>query len=310
MFLICGEAVIDLFGTGNPADLTFQGQPAGSPFNVAVGLSRLGCATSFVTGLSRDAFGARLIAALETEGIDWSLSLRTDRPTILSFVMVKADGNPEYAFYGENGADLQVTPEAFAKVLPSAIKAVHVGGFPMAVGYSREAYAGLIQREANQRFVSLDPNIRTKLMGDVNIFRDHFETLCKGVALIKASSEDIGHLYTGVDSMTIARRWRTLGAGTVIVTDGARGAFALNQRGITLEKAEPVVVTDAVGAGDSFMAAVLAAVQDQGLLDRQRLEAASSAELRKILHFANHAAGITCTRQGANPPTRAELLAQ
>jgi fructokinase len=309
MFLICGEAVIDLFSTGNAAELSFCGQPAGSPFNVAIGLARLGCQTSFVTGLSRDAFGERLIAALSKEGVDWKLAPRTDRPTILSFVMVKPDGNPDYAFYGENGADLQVRPESLAQTLPSTIIAVHVGGFPMAVGSSKGAYTALIQRESRQRFVSLDPNIRLKLMGDIDVFRDHFEGLCAGVALIKASSEDIALLYAGVDAMTIARRWRNLGAGTVIITDGARGAFALNQRGVTLVKAEPVAVVDAVGAGDSFMAATLAGVRDHDLLEAKRLETASPEALRSILQFANRAAGITCTRQGANPPTRAEMLA-
>jgi fructokinase len=305
MFLICGEAVIDLFG--HTAELSFHGQPAGSPFNVAVGLARLGCRTSFVTGLSRDPFGARLVAALEAEGVDWTLAPRTDRPTILSFVMVKADGSPDYAFYGDNGADLQVTEDAFAGALPDAITAVHVGGFPMAVSPSREAYALLIRREAKQRFVSLDPNIRPKLMGDMDAFRDHFESLCAGVALIKASSEDIHHLYAGVDTMTIARRWRSLGAGTVIITDGSKGAYALNASGVTLEKAATVPVRDAVGAGDSFMSALLAALQDHDLIDSTRLAAAPAQTLRTVLRFANRAAGITCTRQGANPPTRADM---
>ncbi|MGL4637530.1 MAG: carbohydrate kinase family protein [Beijerinckiaceae bacterium] len=306
MFLVCGEAVIDLFG--NPAELSFRGQPAGSPFNVAVGLARMDCQTSFVTGLSQDAFGRQLIAALEAEGVDSSLAPRTERPTILSFIMVKPDGSPDYAFYGDNGADLQVTAEAFSKALPESIKAVHVGGFPMAVSPSKEAYAALIKREANQRFVSLDPNIRTKLIGDIDVFRDHFEGLCQHAALIKASSEDVEHLYAGVDTMTIAKRWRTLGAGTVIMTDGGRGAFALNQNGVTLEKSTPVTVKDTVGAGDSFMSATLAALQDHNLLDRARLASATAEQLRKVLQFANRAAGITCTRQGANPPTRAALL--
>jgi fructokinase len=308
MFLVGGEAVIDLFG-GGEAGLSFHGQPAGSPFNVAIGLARLGCSASFVTGLSRDAFGERLIAALVREGVDLALAPRTDRPTILSFVMVKPDGSPEYAFYGENGADLQVTAQNFAQPLPTSIRAVHVGGFPMAIGPSKEAYAALIRRETKQRFVSLDPNVRTNLMGDIDIFRDHFETLCAGVALIKASSEDIAQLYAGVDTMTIARRWRTLGAGTVIITDGARGAFVLNQQGVTLVKAAPVEMMDTVGAGDSFMAAALAALQDHDLVDRQCLACAAPETLRAILSFANRAAGITCSRQGANPPTRAELAA-
>ena len=122
MFLVCGEAVIDLFHEREQGDLAFSGQVAGSPLNVAVGLSRLGCASSFMTGLSRDPFGTRVIAALDKEGVAWDLSQRTDRPTILSFVLVKPDGGPDYAFYGENAADFAVTAEALPHQLPETIR--------------------------------------------------------------------------------------------------------------------------------------------------------------------------------------------
>jgi fructokinase len=307
MFLVCGEAVIDLFEDKAAGELRFHGQPAGSPFNVAVGLARLDCAVSFMTGLSTDPFGERLIAALEDEGIAWDLSPRTNRPTILSFVLVKPDGTPEYAFYGECGADCAVHAEALPDSLPESIEAIHLGGFPLAVEPSRSAYAHLIRREAEALFIALDPNIRASLTGDMDIFRDHFEELCAHVALIKASTEDIGLLYPGVDAMTIARRWRSLGTGTIVITDGPRGAFALNDGGTSLSKAAPVTVVDTVGAGDSFMAALLAGLQERGLLKRGALAAAPARTLKAILDAANHAAGITCTRQGANPPTRAEL---
>ncbi len=117
MFLVCGEAVIDFF-QGSSGDLAFRGQPAGSPFNVCVGLARLGQRSALVTGLSKDAFGARLIAAMEREGVEWRLAPRTDRPTILSFILVKPDGGPEYAFYGERGADTAVTAGDLAGRFP------------------------------------------------------------------------------------------------------------------------------------------------------------------------------------------------
>lgn len=307
MFLACGEAVIDLFQNKNAGDLAFNGQAAGSPFNVAVGLSRLGCKSALITGLSRDPFGQRIIDALSKEGVDWSFAPRTDRPTILSFVLLSSDGVPEYAFYGENGADTDVQLSALPKDFPPEISAIHIGGFPMAVEPTKTTYASLLKREAARMFVSVDPNIRVKLVGSMNVYRDHFESLCCSAALIKASAEDIGYLYQGVDAATIAKRWRSLGAGTVVVTDGPKGAFAINDCGTVLAKTSAVKVVDTVGAGDSFMSALLADLKDKDILNRDALAQASATQMKSALHFANRAAAITCTRRGANPPTLTEM---
>ncbi len=307
MFLVCGEAVIDLFQDKAAGGMAFHGQPAGSPFNVAVGLARLGQKSSLLTGLSRDAFGQRLIEAMEREGVEWRLAPRTDRPTILSFVLVKPDGGPEYAFYGERGADTDIRPQDLPDPLPPAIKGIHVGGFPMAVEPAKAAYAALIRREASRRFVSLDPNVRVSLMGDIATYRTHLESLCASAALIKASSEDLGLLYPGLDLMAVARRWAELGTGTVVITDGAKGASLLNRVGTTFVAAAPIEVVDTVGAGDSFMSAFLAGLAERGLLDRERLAQTPVDDLTALLAFANRAAGITCTRRGSNPPRRSDL---
>ncbi|MGL4975472.1 MAG: carbohydrate kinase family protein, partial [Bosea sp. (in: a-proteobacteria)] len=256
--------------------MAFQGQPAGSPFNVAVGLARLGCKAAFVTGISRDAFGERLITALAAEGIDSSLAPRTNRPTILSFVLVRPDGVPEYAFYGENGADTQVRENDWPTALPDDIDAIHFGGFPLAVEPSKSAYAALVHREAGRRFVSLDPNIRMKLIGDPTIFRTHLDGLVTKVDLIKASTEDIGQLYPGERPESLALDWLTRGAAIVVVTDGPNGATAY-VKGMTLHVPTKIAkVIDTVGAGDSFMSALLAGLLDHGLLSRKALGTASA----------------------------------
>ncbi len=308
MFLVCGEAVIDFF-QDRTGDLAFRGQPAGSPFNVCIGLARLGQRAALVTGLSRDVFGARLIAAMEREGVEWRLAPRTDRPTILSFILVKPDGGPEYAFYGERGADTDVKPEDLARPLPEAVRAVHVGGFPMAVEPSRTAYAALIRREAGARFVSLDPNVRASLTGDMQAFVTHFEGLCPAADLIKASTEDIGLMYPGAEAQAIAARWRDLGAATVVVTDGPQGATAWNASGLSHAPTRSVSVVDTVGAGDSFMSALLAVLAERDLLGAGALAAAAPDVLGALMTRANAAAGITCGRRGSDPPTAAELAA-
>jgi fructokinase len=309
MFLVCGEAVIDFFQDRRGGELAFAAQTAGSPFNVCTGLARLGHKAALLTGLSRDAFGERLIAKLEEEGVEWRLAPRTDRPTILSFVLVKPDGAPQYAFYGERGADTDVTVSSLPHPLPKAVRAIHAGGFPLAAEPSKTAYATLIRREAGRRFISVDPNIRPALTGDMALHRAHLESLLPCLALIKASREDLGFLYPGMAPEAVARRWLAEGAAAVVITDGPDGAFCLNEAGLVQAPAAAIVPVDTVGAGDSFMSALLAGLTEADLLERQRLAAAPREAIGGLLAYANRAAAITCQRRGANPPTRAEIAA-
>jgi fructokinase len=301
MFLVCGEALIDFLPGG-------KGQPAGSLLNVAIGLARMEQRAALVTGLSRDSWGEALIAKLREEGVKTHLAPRTDAPTIRAEVSVDAEGHPTYRFHhARDGADFQVTGAWLETPLPDEIDSIHLGGFPLAVEPSKSTFATLIRREGARRFLSIDPNIRPALMGDLAAYRSHFEKLLPHFSLIKASTEDIGLIYPDVDPMTAARRWRTLGVGTVVITDGAKGAFALNDHGLTLVRTEPVAVVDAVGAGDSFIAALLAFLAERDLLDHDRLAGAPPEVLRAGLGFANRAAGVNCGRIGADPPRRAEL---
>jgi fructokinase len=179
----------------------------------------------------------------------------------------------------------------------------------MAMEPSKTAYATLIGREAGQRFVSVDPNIRVALTGDIAVHRAHLEGLLPLLALIKASSEDLGFLYPDASLDEVAKRWKSMGAGTIVITDGPQDALALNEQGMVRVPTEAILPVDTVGAGDSFMSALLANLADQGLLHRQKLAAAPVDVMAGLLAFANRAARITCGRRGANPPTRAEIEA-
>ncbi len=124
--------------------------------------------------------------------------------------MVKPDGGPEYAFYGERGRRHRRIARRSGGTAARSHHAVHVGGFPMAVEPAKTAYAKLIQREAGRLFVSLDPNVRASLMGDMKAFVAHFEGLCPAADLIKASTEDLAHMYPAprlMRSPSAGERW-------------------------------------------------------------------------------------------------------
>jgi fructokinase len=132
--------------------------------------------------------------------------------------------------------------------------------------------------------------------------------------VVKASDEDLEWLYPGADPLDSARRWLELGGSEgpamVVVTRGGRGPWGINAAGVAQFDPPKVEIADTVGAGDSFMAALLSGVVDLGLdgaQNRKALRELSAESLRDILAHASRAAAVTVSRAGANPPTRAEL---
>ena len=128
--------------------------------------------------------------------------------------------------------------------------------------------------------------------------------------LVKASEDDLRWLYPDRPVEESAREWLSRGPGIVVVTKGARGPWGVVRDGAAEAPVPEVDVVDSVGAGDSFMAALLAALVERGLAgsrSREHLQNLSADALGEILDFAASAAAVTVSRAGANPPTRNEL---
>jgi fructokinase len=127
---------------------------------------------------------------------------------------------------------------------------------------------------------------------------------------VKASDEDLAWLYPGADLAEVQRRWLALGPALVVVTRGGDGADALSAAGRTWVPAPRTEVADTIGAGDSFMAGLLAALSDRGLLGagrRDALRELAASDVREVVGFAAACAAITVSRPGADPPTRERL---
>jgi fructokinase len=128
--------------------------------------------------------------------------------------------------------------------------------------------------------------------------------------IVKASDEDLNWLYPGRTPEETLAAWLEMGPALVALTRGADGPVILTRTGRVELAAEPVTVADTVGAGDSFMAGLIAGLAQLNALgaeSRQRLRGLTRAELQALAAYANRAAAITCSRQGANPPRTAEL---
>ena len=307
MFVVCGEALMDVFvGEVTPVGLGLDARIGGSPLNVAQGLARLGLPVAFLAGLSTDAFGERLLASLRAEGVDTSLVVRSDAPSTLSVVSVDAQGVPRYAFHGNGAADRQIAVDDLP-TLPPQVRALQFGSYAMVVEPISDALRTLAALERNRRLVAYDLNVRLNVEPDVERWRTVVADMAAIAHLMKTSDEDLVLLYPEESPAEVAARWLAQGASMVVVTRGGEGATAWSAAG-TAECCSPKVqVADTVGAGDTFQAALLCWLDEQGLLDAASLGAMDPARMAAMLDFAAKAAAITCSRRGADMPRRSEL---
>ncbi len=308
MYLVCGEALFDLFldSEQNAGAVRFDARAGGSPFNVAIGISRLGGRSGLLTGISTDMLGERLVKVLEMESVSTKYLVRPRRRTTLSLVGVDATGHPAYVFYGLGSADCSVTAAELPLIGPE-ITGFHFGSYSLVVQPVADALAS-IAAAAGRRFISVDPNVRPTVEPDLDIWRQRVSEYAGLADLLKISSEDLELLYPGVKPEAKATEWLAAGVQTVIVTDGAREVIAWTRGGDSI-RVQPTFsqVVDTVGAGDSFQAALLTRLAENG--DPKETVAALDAErLDALVNFAIKAAAITCSRRGADLPRRDELL--
>lgn len=300
--VVAGEALIDLFS--DPTGETLTAKPGGAPFNVAVGLARLGERPAYLGALSTDAFGRRLRARLAAEGAALDLARAVAAPTALSLVAVDDAGEPSYAFYGAGCADRAYPPEALPSDL-GAPAALHLGSYALVAEPFAAALNRLTEgaRAATPRpLIALDPNVRPGVAPDLDLWRARVAAQAARADLIKASAEDLSFLAPGQSLEAQAAAWLGMGARLVVITEGARGARAFSAEAEAASPAEPTVLEDALGAGDAFQAALISAALDLGErpLDRAALEGLLRPGLR--------AAALVCARRGAEPPFREQVF--
>lgn len=307
MILCCGEALIDFVPL--PGMRAYGPYPGGSVFNIAVGLGRLEAPVGFFCRLSRDFFGDLLVDTLNKNGVDTTLCPRGDDPTTLAFVSLPGEEEePRYMFYANDSADRLLTADMLPDLGPE-VRALHFGSISLVMEPGATALESLMQRESRRRVLSLDPNVRPTLVADQEPFRERFERWVGLVDILRLSTVDFAYLYPGQSVETVMPGWFEQGLTLCIVTKGAEGAEGFTAAGVkAVASPPPVEVADTVGAGDTFLAAGLAYLQQQDLLyDRQKLRELSAEQLAACLAYAGRAAAINCSRQGANPPYRHEM---
>ncbi|WP_327282866.1 carbohydrate kinase family protein [Streptomyces sp. NBC_01205] len=296
MIVVGGEALIDLVPVAQPPGALVP-RPGGGPYNTALALGRLGAEVAFCSRVSSDGFGESLLAGLRAAGVDLSLVQRGPEPTTLAVPSLAPDGSAAYGFYVEGTADRLFTlPEA----LPAGTRALALGTCSLALEPGASAYEALLRRESGRGLLTLlDPNIRPALITDPTAYRARFLSWLPYVSVLKLSQEDARWLGGRVSD------WLAAGPSAVVLTRGEDGLVVRTREGAQYTAAaRRVVVADTIGAGDTVNAALLHRLTGPS---GPAGPADGPVDWPGVLAYAAHAAALTCTRAGAEPPYAAEL---
>ncbi|HYN92578.1 MAG TPA: carbohydrate kinase [Pilimelia sp.] len=300
--VVLGEALIDLLDGECGGERVYRQAVGGAPLNVAVAIARLGGAVEFAGAVGDDVLGDRLAAFLADAGVGTRSLRRVPAPTTLA--VATFDGaEPDFRFYGEppsygafGPADLDGTGVAAAQVL-------YCGSIgllsPHLLAAARRAWS------TGGPLRVFDPNVRPRLLPDtaaVLALRALVEEFAATADLVKLSAADAEVLYDGTTARAAAERLRQVGAGTVVVTLGARGALVLAADGEETLPAPIVRAVDATGAGDSVMGALAAQLLAEG-------RPAALAGWSAYVGFALRVAGLVCESRGGAVamPTREDV---
>ncbi|SFC52034.1 fructokinase [Nocardioides terrae] len=297
--LVVGEALVDIVrGPGG----TVTELAGGSPANVAVALSRLGRRATLVTEYADDRLGRIIDEHLRREGVDVVRQEPRSGRTSSADAVLGPGGAAAYEF------DLAWSLRPWAPPAPPLV--VHSGSLAALLSPGADGVAQTVERLREHATVTYDVNIRPRAMGRMDGVR---EAVLGGMAradVVKASDEDLEHLYPSQDPLETAADLLEYGPGAMVITRGGDGATVLT-RNVRVDVAAPeVVVADTIGAGDSFCAAAIDALWELGLLGaaaRRALHDLGEDGWRSVLEHAVEAAAITVQRPGADPPYRRDL---
>ncbi len=310
MFAVIGEALLDMVQPvpGGP----YVAKPGGGPLNIAVGLQRLGHPTALMARLSNGPLGGVVRDHIEGNGLDVDSCVVTDDPTTLAFASLDEKRQASYEFYVQGTADWGWSDAELSRLPPAAL-AVHTGSVAAFLPPGADAVLALWERSraAGGLLLSFDPNVRPALVGVRDDAVSRVEAFVSASHVVKASDEDLGWLYPDQPLDSVLRRWSTLGPELVVMTRGADGCVAVTASDSWVERAgSPVDVSDTIGAGDAFESGLLSAIADLHALGPGLVAKLSDDDVVSVLDRAITVSAMTCERDGADPPTRADYTAR
>ncbi len=294
-----GELLIDFTDNGKSAqgNTLFEANPGGAPCNVLAMLNRLGHSTAFIGKVGRDIFGLKLKAVLEESGIDTAgLIVDADARTTLAFVQTLPDGDRDFSFYRNPGADMLLTADEVDGELIRSSRLFHFGTLSMTHEGVRKATKKAVRlAKESGAVISFDPNLRPPLWRSLDEAKEQAAWGFSQCDVLKISDNEI-QWFTGEEDFDqgIERLRKEYDIPLILLSMGRDGSRAY-YKDLRVEKAPFLQkgTIETTGAGDTFGGCCLHFVLKYGLngLNEERLT--------EMLAFANAAASIITTRKGA-----------
>jgi len=291
---VCGEVLIDILPTGPVV--------GGGPANTAKALARLGYEVDFIDGISTDAYGVSAKKELSRDGVGLGLSLTSDKPTCTATVTLDSKGSASYEFLIDGTATFDFNsswlpdPE---RLKPSVL---HIGTLVTIIEPGASVLFDWAVKVGEFAPIVFDPNVRGSVMADRAKYAAAVEKWVSISSVVKVSDDDIAWLYPSDSLDVVAHRWIDAGVSAVVITRGAKGLIGFTSSGMEEVDGARVDVVDTVGAGDTVGAIVV-----EGII-KHSVHGLQGQVLNALLHKAAIAAGITCSRAGAQPPRAHELV--
>jgi fructokinase len=295
---VCGEVLIDLIPDGIGERVPHVG---GGPANTAKALARLGHDVYFIDGISSDQYGQMSRQDLLDDEVKLDLALSSDKPTCLAIVSLNENGGASYEFEIDGTATFDFSASWLPDPSRYRPSVLHIGTLVTVIQPGADVLYDWAMQVAEFAPIVFDPNVRSVVMNDREKYLAAVERWVAISSVVKVSDDDLAWLYPDQQYADVARRWISDGAALVVVTRGADGLVSFTSDGVVEVPGVKVDVADTVGAGDTVGAIIVEAMIEKGILNL------TGDTLKAVLNRAAVAAGITCSRKGAQPPYKHEL---
>lgn len=304
-----GELLIDftMNGQSEQGNNMFEACPGGAPCNVLALLNKMGKKTAFIGKVGKDQFGTLLRDTITEAGIDASnLMVDENVNTTLAFVHTFPDGDREFSFYRNPGADMMLTADEVNPEVVKDTKVFHFGTLSMTHEGVREATKKAVETaKANGCLVSFDPNLRPPLWSSLDLAKEQMEYGFGKCDILKISDNEIQFVSGKEDyDEGIAYLQETYNIPLILLTMGKDGSRAY-YKGMRVERPRfSVKAIETTGAGDTFCGSSLNYLVDHDF------ENLTEEQLGEMLTFANAAAALVTTKKGAIKamPVKEEVL--
>ncbi|HHV01000.1 MAG TPA: carbohydrate kinase [Defluviitoga tunisiensis] len=303
MAILCaGEILYDFISQSPNKGLgetkIFEKRPGGSPFNVAVGLAKLGADVSFLSKIGSDEFGKSLLKYIKENHINTDCIISQNGcKTTLAFAAVDKYGKAEYEFYRDHAADVNLKMEDLNNLQLDKFSIFHFGSIALLENPTSLTLKSLFEEfVSKKKITSFDPNIRKSMIKNEEIYLRLINQIIKKVDILKLSDDDLYYITKEKNVEKAVSSLNVKDGCGIFLTLGSEGSMVFKDNKFEFVPAYKVNVVDTVGCGDSFMASILYKLKDYSYNELKNI---SFSALRDYADFANKCAAIVASKPGA-----------